>query len=582
MDRSIYAAYNARSLTISEMCSSFVENEAYFKLGANSHSILVGPRGSGKTTLMRMLQVEALGNRYKSSVSSNGGMDYTGVFIPTDRLWKQQYESLSSITDDEHRLLACSLAGMLFTYHVIGCICDSLRYRFSKSSVYKSLSSESIDEAGLVGELSGIWYLTPEIPSVRSLSLAVVREKSKIAKQLSKIISEGDIPVDVAPTESLCDVVKVINESVSVINICVEEEQGKWVFLFDELELAPDDILKPLYQAMRGGPDHVFFKLSLSPYNQNLCIDYDATRPMPNHDYDVIRIPEVSDDSREFAKSLMSHVFSLNGHRNNIETYFEKPKEMNVEEVFRSLVKVDDGFLQYLKKHDIDLESLSSYSDGAGDKGPTVRKIKFVAQVRSYFRSVGGRASRKGVANFYLGFENICKSVEYNPRMIIALANNLVYILNQKGAVSLSDQGEALRKVYESQAALYSSIALCRPKIDFQTIYEFVDYIGGFFSEQIVGDKFNAEPLLTFQVDDPACVEVVGAALNVGALVHMPSEDKHDFGVDSPENTRCRLSFLLAHKYKLLLTGQGVCQLSRVLNGKRGNKGYNEVQLRLL
>ena len=103
---SIHEAYNARSLTINDLCKSFIVNDHFYHLASSCNSIMIGPRGSGKTTLMRMLQVPALeiwehpdASYFRSQVK------FTGVFIPTDRLWKSQFDNLESTFSHDTKLL---------------------------------------------------------------------------------------------------------------------------------------------------------------------------------------------------------------------------------------------------------------------------------------------------------------------------------------------------------------------------------------------------------------------------------------------------------------------------------------------
>jgi predicted AAA+ superfamily ATPase len=67
----IYSTYNARMLSPEEIARTFVINDAYRKLLRVEHSILRGPRGTGKTTLLKMLTPRALkewGDREKYNV----------------------------------------------------------------------------------------------------------------------------------------------------------------------------------------------------------------------------------------------------------------------------------------------------------------------------------------------------------------------------------------------------------------------------------------------------------------------------------------------------------------------------------
>ena len=67
------------------------------------------------------------------------------------------------------------------------------------------------------------------------------------------------------------------------------------------------------------------------------------------------------------------------------------------------------------------------------------RKIKFIAYIRNYYiKKDGHRASRKQCPDYYAGFENLCKAMEYNPRMLIGLANKLIPHAKSSGTISIS------------------------------------------------------------------------------------------------------------------------------------------------
>ena len=65
------------------------------ELARPRHTIIAGPRGSGKTTLLKMLQPAALRAwASEEAVPYRDLVDYTGVFIPADIIWKKQLEKL--------------------------------------------------------------------------------------------------------------------------------------------------------------------------------------------------------------------------------------------------------------------------------------------------------------------------------------------------------------------------------------------------------------------------------------------------------------------------------------------------------
>ena len=57
---SISESFNAKSTTTKELTNTFISNMYFESLSCPNNTILIGPRGSGKTTLMRMLEVESL------------------------------------------------------------------------------------------------------------------------------------------------------------------------------------------------------------------------------------------------------------------------------------------------------------------------------------------------------------------------------------------------------------------------------------------------------------------------------------------------------------------------------------------
>jgi hypothetical protein len=99
-----------------------------------------------------------------------------------------------------------------------------------------------------------------------------------------------------------------------------------------------------------------------------------------------------------------------------------------------------------------------------------------------------------------------------------------------------------------------------------------LDRIGEYFFEDITDPEFKTEPALSFVIDDRVSseeLEAIGAALNQGAFIFIPSqESEHAAGL---RNKRFRLSYLLCPRYKLpLMYGQPVI-LSKVLRQRNKN-----------
>ena len=98
-----FDAYNAKSLSYSEVAKTFAPPPAHFKmLSSSSNTLLIGPRGSGKTTLMKMLTLEALRTwRGPEADETRKTITYTSIYVPADIAWTEMVRALLSPNLDE-------------------------------------------------------------------------------------------------------------------------------------------------------------------------------------------------------------------------------------------------------------------------------------------------------------------------------------------------------------------------------------------------------------------------------------------------------------------------------------------------
>lgn len=559
---SISDSFNAKTTTTEELCATFIPNDFFEELAGPNSCIVIGPRGSGKTTLMRMLDVESLelwdgatAQIYREKIN------FSGVFIPTDRYWKTQYEKIEDRIIDESSCIAernrCQralhLLNEVFVYHVVDNFLSILRFRCSRTIDRKNNFRQSViskeTELELVSELSLLWKVKPAINTLRSLCSAVLLKKQMITEKVNKLLKGDDIEDDCYYELNIVDIIKT---SVSVANVYLDEKSGKWSFLFDELELAPSSILQPLVDETRGGHKDIIFKLALSPYHNDFSITYNSDSAMKGQDLSTINLTGLNnEDGLEFSKQLCTSLFQRKGLFNNVDTYFEQPEAIDIDSDFKELIDKDPNFYKYL----IDRNLISSdYSNS----NSLLRKIKFITHIRNYKRDNNNNIkARRRPADFYAGFNNICKSVEYNPRMIIGLMNNFILIVKKSGKVTIHQQLLGLSEYFDSFKALLSTIAVESNNDDFNNIYDFTNEIANVFKMEIHGDEFKSEPKGCFSIDNSVSkelLEVVGCALNSGAIVEIyidPAKAKKKNIIKL-----CRLSYMFSPHFDLLLTKQ--------------------------
>lgn len=567
---SIHEVFNAKNLSTSELCNSFITNSFYNQMCSSNNSILIGPRGSGKTTLMRMLSSDSLSNwNTEESLKYKNKITFSGIFIPTDRFWKDQYEAILSKNSSP---LIKELLDSIFIYHVLEKTTLSLISRlprYNKNQPFNPIDLPIEEEANLVTELSVEWRITPNIPSIKSLSSALVRKKREISEFIDSVI-RGNIDSNFKFIKQ--DISSVISSTVTLLNTYIGNNDERWCFLFDELELAPNEIVDMLFNSMRITPENCIFKLALCPYHDNNNFSHKYDSAMRGQDYNLVDLSPIKstdENAIDFSNKVAMQIFSKNNFPNDPSTYFEehslaKRRKDNFSDDILKLYDIDPSLRNYLEKQKIKKENIETSKES--DKRSILRKIRPVALVRSEFFKKNSlnnslkKRSRRRSSEIYSGFYNICKSVEYNPRMLISIINSSLEILNEKGKISATDQISLIENFYDSYISLLRTIPLKEQiKIGgfkIKNIAEFVEYIGRTFESEMVSNDFKPEPKGSFIIDERTSLEiekVIGESLNVGAIIITETRLTSSQGL---KGVRCRLSFIFSHKYWLLLTLQ--------------------------
>ncbi|NOJ12925.1 hypothetical protein [Vibrio splendidus] len=560
-------SFNAKSTSKVNLCSDFIVNSHYDLLTTPNNTIMIGPRGSGKTTLLRMLDVEVLeiwdkevADKYREKIS------YSGVFIPTDRFWKTQYERISSRFKNNTEVQ--KLLGASFIYHILECLAQVVSYRanstLNKKNNYLDINISKNEESELVELLSSYWKVEPKIPSLRGLIIATSIKKQEISTIIASLNEESDIENLNIVQDSLIGILEV---SIQTINQYFNQGDGKWAFLFDELELAPEVFIQPLIHAMRGGPQNIIFKLALSPYHKGITITKDSFSGMNKQDLTFINLSGVRDDGFNFSKELSENIFKKYQLFNPIDSYFETELTINRDEEFNALIKKDKTFYEYSSRNKL---NIAKYEGLDENRRSVFRRIQFNIHLRNYYlKDDNLKSSRKRPSSYYTGFNNICTMLEHNPRMLVGIMSIFASIARKSGVIKEHEQLSNIKNYAMSFKSLLSTIAVESSGNEFVTLFDIIEKIGSYLSNEIHGKDFNPDPKgsITFKNEyNENYISAIGLALNAGALIIEKSAIDSFHDIDDIKNSRCRLSYLFAPEYRLLLNAQRPVDLISILN----------------
>jgi predicted AAA+ superfamily ATPase len=125
----MYDSFNARHLSHADVAHTFVSNSDFFSIAKNNHTVVLGPRGCGKTTMFKMLTTPALKNWIPKTIEEaklKEGLPFVSIYIPSDELWKKQLdgfkESLSNNPD-----LFKAISSALITLNILSNFCKGIK-----------------------------------------------------------------------------------------------------------------------------------------------------------------------------------------------------------------------------------------------------------------------------------------------------------------------------------------------------------------------------------------------------------------------------------------------------------------------
>lgn len=609
----IFESFNARSLNPVQVAQTFVAPPQYEQLAKHCHTILVGPRGSGKTTLLKMLQPPALETwRHPRAEEFRARIQFTGIFVATDRSWKAQLEALGQGRLDTATLRL--LGNAAFTTHVLHSTVSAMLQRLNRHAddqrvAFRPVDLSDSDEANLVREIAATWHLRPSLPSFLALRHALTDRLSRIPQ-----LADQEVGRDSATRAGRLAEVPFLHlqfqqataAALEYFDDAVSEPDAKWALMFDELELAPPWIQSELLGLLRSTNAKLLLKLAMSPFTPTAEVMDAVTSPHQYQDFDQIRLwYEEKQDGYPFCEHLWNAM--LQGHglaakeplkvlgRSLFET---SPEEWRGKKTaygpdsplanrFSRLATRDPSFRDYLAAKHIKPSELHLLSND--QRAADVRKVAPLIIVREFYRGIESESEKVSVrsrktASLYAGAESLFAVSEGNPRWFIAIVGRLLsQWKNRNERIDRHLQGDEMLKAAERFAAMLRTIPGPSVGDSHRGLLTILNATGEFFHNQVVRERFRAEPPSTFIVDSftsDAVLFALEQALNAGAIVYVPEGGQAL--LSSLRGKRFRVSYLLAPYYGLPIRLGKPVSLTSII-GKGASRGPTDrAQLPLL
>lgn len=594
--------FNAKSLSPSQVAATFVPPLAAFERLVNKNNcVVIGPRGSGKTTLFKMLLRRALPNwRDLAANQFLSRVRFHTVFIPADRAWGGQL-SADGADRTQRDGAGTTLGEAAFCAHTLIALVVAMRDSKEIANLPEDLSALHVeltndDEADLAIIVARSLQLELGFPSLLGLEISL--RDALLRMDPRKPLHEYPIWANVGTLPT------TISLMISIFSGIAKTETDHWVFLFDELEIAPQRIKSFLLDHLRGFEQKVTLKLAIVPFLRDikqLSENYQSAQG--GNDFDVIPLYYPNkDDAIEFSSALCGSLLEraglgqerpeelfgtsvFNQGRMRLSSAARNATRAELPETFRSLAGKDPSFARYIELKGLNKPGILTEERRAADIRKVIQTVMLrdfhIKSPASHSRVTPGQLvwrSRKSLS-LYTGYPSILEISEGNPRtllsLLVPLVSDLVYRRESNAKLTIDHvrQGDAINRAVQTLVALVKTLPPSWAKRPTpRGLLDFVDTIGRALESRLLRDNFDPDYVGTFTVDDDSdgsVVAAVGEALNAGALVFVPDEGSTpDATLTSLVNKRFRLSYTLAPRYRLpLILGRPV-KLSSLLRAR--------------
>lgn len=580
---SVYAAFNARWISEEDVARTFVPSPAFTKLRHPTNSLLMGPRGCGKTTVLKMLTRRAVQKwgEYPATRTLERPTFET-VYVPLDIKFSTELQFAEDMAMSDRKVVRAMQRVFV-----------NLTTLLSIVDTYELLVEDGSEEHHALAEkLIILFKLGPRPPRLVDVRDGLLAWSDRL-QRLVNIGTSAQLEAFLAGLPDLLfakvyEPVIRLGEIFNGVQGTADAKVRHWCLAFDELEIGPKWLQDELLDALRSTHQSLYLKLTWAP---TLPEHVRAVAPpRPKADYEIVKMwYSHVEDSRAFSRELMKRMIASRlGEGTEPATVFGH-SEFSAQDEEGDSYGIDGSFyrrLRDLSRHDLSLRAYLK-EKGINPARPTtddpslrneiLRKIKPIVILRDERMKQGGLRSRKRLA-IYSGEDIISSMSDGNPRWLSLIVSELLDNADEPRdgeateLISREKQSRILRSI--SKRMLSWMRASPRPvfadsREGAESLEDLIVEVGEYFRKEVVGQRFPSDPSGSFRVDDSVPIRVkteLHRGVVEGAFLFVGSELDV---IEKLDGARLRLSFMFAPLYALPLRNYRSIDLSTIL-GRTG------------
>lgn len=551
--------FNSRYLSYQEIAQEFVLTKNFQELTKSCHSVLLGTRGCGKTTMLKMLH--PLSVREYQKIYTEFKLDFYGVYIPADRQWSIILEQLNKETQNVAFYEKVSKA--LVNVNILLAFIDTLK------AVFEDEAFENSSKIEYLSSLVFAWKLNENTPPI--IDLIRIALKSIII-DVKNAINDSNYGYEF-PYACKSNFEDIISLAIEIFSSKFAFAKKKWALCFDEMEIAPSWLQdKIVNTCLRSMDQTILFKITATPdwRVQNQV----SKSPSEGNDFELIKCWNCNyssiQDWKVFCDSVIeSQVLSkYNISQADFLKLISNSQKQDLNFFFQQLPKVDKGFYSVFHKENYDVDK-----GVIKVKNWIQRKNKYKYQVLHCRYSWFTKDVQAGIPyeNVYLGDWLLYRMADGNPRIFCNILDDIVMsLLSQKG--KLMQRMPAIRDIIMSYSHhFYDSSFFIQSVYDTEygnfTFEEIIEKIGKYFQQSLLSDDYNPYPVTCFTISKKSSLQdFLKNALEQGVVIKL---DDELIGAFDDGNAVYRLSYMLYPYFHIIqTTSKDVISLDEILNQK--------------
>lgn len=570
---------NGKQLSVGDTVKYFVPPRNYVNLFTSKNHILLGSRGSGKTTWVRMLAHDHMrlaaqepGDAYdyaREALSKN----IIGIYIPTNigfvgslknKPWLDE-KSAENFFQWRLNLHSCAALIPIIQSCIEHYINQEIDRTIAEYTICKELSkiwSRGNQEITTLGSLK---LLLSTIETVRTDNIARARTRCESTETLNDFFD--------------CDLFQPIRYGIELLSHHIGiPKDALWMICIDEAEYLTIEHHRILNTHLRTASGNLVFKIATMPFAHH-TLDTNTSDPIRDgHDFEYVYVDQVPIDSRgpqddeeflQFAREVFKRRIKVPGVQATLTLQELLGASPLIDEKTVDTQEELDIFMALLKRHAneptcVRAEKLLQKDHGKF-RSEILRKMHGALLLREALFNAKGNSKLR----VYAGERTIVRCSDGNARRLVRLLNSMSKQLHKS-----TSQGSYQTPLVDPSVQNEVLVTIARDTIrrvqseppNGQETYSYLMAVGKFMQRVFSGRRLGSDFISSISVhqnDGEHIQKFVKQAVQLSLLT--PARTNSHNGPNMPCEGIFHLAFLFSPLFNLLPRRNKEQRLPRVL-----------------